>query len=150
MHNQAMALPLRRCKSFAVMQLNSIHSSTWLRAGDQQAIAACQPFFIKQVDVHFAMTDVTPYEVHPAAKILPVSATPEARIWFLRHTPIFEDQSESMYESVGSRSEFLEFDRGDLLPTIVNTRAVIYVLESGQVKLRSQTDTGKEIILDVL
>jgi CRP/FNR family cyclic AMP-dependent transcriptional regulator len=63
---------------------------------------------------------------------------------------MFEDQSESMYESVGSRSEFLEFDRGDLLPTTEKDRAVIYVLESGQVKLRSQTDTGKEIILDVL
>src|SRR5688572_25752280 len=55
-----------------------------------------------------------------------------------------------MYESVGSRSVHLEFDRGDLLPTFEKERAVIYVIESGQVKLRSQTDTGKEIILDVV
>lgn len=55
-----------------------------------------------------------------------------------------------MYESVGSRSVLLDFERGDVLPPVEGGCAVIYLLRSGQVKLRSQTDTGKEIILDVL
>ena len=74
----------------------------------------------------------------------------DAQIWFLRNTPLFEDQSESMYESVGSQCALLEFERGDLLPTAEEGRPVIYVISSGQVKLRSQTEGGKEIILDVL
>src|SRR6188472_1957809 len=74
----------------------------------------------------------------------------DARIWFLRNTPIFEDQSESMYESVGSRSQLVDFERGDTLPILDAGQTVIYVLAEGQVKLRSQTEAGKEIILDVL
>jgi CRP-like cAMP-binding protein len=55
-----------------------------------------------------------------------------------------------MYESVGSSSEFVEFERGDVLPMTDKDRSFIYVLSKGQVKLRSQTEGGKEIILDVL
>lgn len=79
-----------------------------------------------------------------------MSESKSTPIWFLRSTPIFEDQSESMYESVGSRSVLFEFDRGDVLPTTEDGRAVIYVISAGQVKLRFFNDAGKEIILDVL
>jgi CRP-like cAMP-binding protein len=71
-------------------------------------------------------------------------------IWFLRNTPLFEDQSESMYESLGSKCQMIEFQRGDLLPTVEAGRSVIYVLSAGQVKLRFFNEAGKEIILDVL
>lgn len=73
-----------------------------------------------------------------------------SHIWFLRNTSIFEDQTDSMYESADTRARQVTFSRGDVLSFLEGSRRVIYLLMEGQVKLRSFTEGGKEIILDVL
>jgi CRP/FNR family transcriptional regulator, cyclic AMP receptor protein len=55
-----------------------------------------------------------------------------------------------MYESVDSRAILVTFNRGDKLPLIERGMKIIYVLMTGQVKLCSTTEGGKEIILDVV
>lgn len=78
------------------------------------------------------------------------SPNPHSRIWFLRGTALFEDQTESLYQSLDRRSSMVEFKRGDLLSADPEFATSIYLIEEGQVKLRALTDGGKEIIIDVV
>jgi len=73
-----------------------------------------------------------------------------SRIWFLRTTVLFEDQSESLYQSADLQAKPIEFMRGDIISLAEDADRGIHVIEGGQVKLRSLTEGGKEIILDVL
>lgn len=71
-------------------------------------------------------------------------------IWFLKSTPIFEDQTESIYQSADYQATACEFRRGDVLSLVGTSQKYIFVIIEGQVKLRSHTESGKEIILDIM
>jgi CRP/FNR family transcriptional regulator len=70
-------------------------------------------------------------------------------VWFLRQTAVFENQTESMYQSADLSSEPVEFARGQTIPFLERGQKRIYLVIEGQVKLRSITAAGKEIIIDI-
>lgn len=72
---------------------------------------------------------------------------PESRLWFLRSTGLFQDQTESILDWAHAQSREVTFARGDTLAEAATSR--IYVLVDGEVKLRSFGETGKEKILDM-
>jgi CRP-like cAMP-binding protein len=82
---------------------------------------------------------------------MPPIDSSEGKIWYLKRITLFEDQSDSLYHSLESKLVPIRFRKGEALP-IVTTGGEknIYALISGQVKLRSTTADGKEIIIDVL
>ncbi len=71
-------------------------------------------------------------------------------IWFMREIPIFREQTESFYHSADLRARLLEFKRGDPVDVRRSASGNIYIVVEGQIKLRSLTENGKEIIIDVL
>lgn len=71
-------------------------------------------------------------------------------VWFLRKTPIFENQTESMYQSADLSALPMEFSRGDSIPFAEQKKKFIFLIIDGQVKLRSITKAGKEIIIDII
>lgn len=85
----------------------------------------------------------------PADNPTPEQAA-ESRIWFMRKVPLFEEQTESFYQSADLRAKHEKFRRGDVLSLDYKANKNIYILVDGQVKLRSVTENGKEIIIDLL
>ncbi len=80
----------------------------------------------------------------------PESEQPASYIWFMRKVPIFEEQTESFYHSADARARLVSFKRNDILALEKGSTRLIYIMVEGQVKLRSLTENGKEIIIDLL
>jgi CRP/FNR family transcriptional regulator len=74
------------------------------------------------------------------------------RIWWLKRISIFEDQTDSLYQSIETQMAPMLFTRGQPLPLAAagGTPKHIYLIVTGQVKLSTTTEAGKEIILDIL
>lgn len=74
-----------------------------------------------------------------------------SHIWFMREIPIFREQTESFYNSADASARVASFKRGDTIDVqrSGNTGS-IFIIVDGQIKLRSLTENGKEIIIDVL
>ncbi len=68
----------------------------------------------------------------------------------MREIPIFREQTESFYHSADQRARLVEFKRGDPIDIRRGSSGGIFIVIEGQIKLRSLTENGKEIIIDVL
>jgi CRP-like cAMP-binding protein len=77
---------------------------------------------------------------------------PSGRIWWLKKISIFRDQTDSLYDSIHHSMQPFSFSRNEVLPLSEPGRSdrFIYLIIEGQVKLRTTTEAGKEIILDIL
>lgn len=70
-------------------------------------------------------------------------------LWFLKTSGLFNEAGEQTLNSVIERTRSVEFARGEALEPSAVTNPSIYLLREGQVKLRSTTEAGKEIITDI-
>jgi len=70
--------------------------------------------------------------------------------WFLRKTPIFQAQTETLYESAEGKAVSVRFRRGDRIALESGKQRYVFVIMEGELKSCATTEAGKEIIVDML